>query len=65
MPGDLVLKKLLPARKNPKHGKLGPNWEARHSANASATVLSSALRPIRAPGKHEGIAESEIFNDLA
>ena len=27
MPGDLVLKKLLPARKNPVHGKLGPNWE--------------------------------------
>ena len=27
MPGDLVLKKLLPARKNPTHGKLGPNWE--------------------------------------
>ena len=27
VPGDLVLKKLLPARKNPAHGKLGPNWE--------------------------------------
>ena len=26
-PGHLVLKKLLPARKNPTHGKLGPNWE--------------------------------------
>ena len=26
MPGDLVLKKLLPVRKNPTHGKLGPNW---------------------------------------
>ena len=26
-PGDLVLKKFLPARKNPAHGKLGPNWE--------------------------------------
>ena len=25
MPGDLVLKKLLPSRKNPAHGKLGPN----------------------------------------
>ena len=24
-PGDLVLKKLLPARKNLVHGKLGPN----------------------------------------
>ena len=27
MSGDLVLKKLLPSRKNPAHGKLGPNWE--------------------------------------
>ena len=27
MPDDLVLKKLMPARKNPTHGKLGPNWE--------------------------------------
>ena len=26
-PGDLVLKKLLLARKDPAHGKLGPNWE--------------------------------------
>ena len=26
-PGDLVLKKLLPTRKNPTHGKLGPSWE--------------------------------------
>ena len=26
-PGDLVLKKLLPVRKNPTHGKLRPNWE--------------------------------------
>ena len=25
--GDLVLKKLLPARKDPTHGKLGPKWE--------------------------------------
>ena len=27
MPDDLVLKKILPARKNPAHRKLGPNWE--------------------------------------
>ena len=26
-PGDLVLKKIMPARKSPTHGKLGPNWE--------------------------------------
>ena len=24
-PGDLVLKKLMPSRKDPTHGKLGPN----------------------------------------
>ena len=28
MPGDLVLKKLLPARKNPAHGKLAPIGKA-------------------------------------
>ena len=27
---DLVLKKLLSARKNPTHGKLGSNWEGRY-----------------------------------
>ena len=27
MSSDLVLKKLLTARKNPAHGKLGPNGE--------------------------------------
>ena len=26
-PDDLVLTKLLPARKDPTHGKLGPNWD--------------------------------------
>ena len=26
-PGDLVLKKLMPARKDPTHRKLRPNWE--------------------------------------
>ena len=29
-PGDLVLKKLFPARKDPTHGKLGPNWEGHY-----------------------------------
>ena len=38
MPGDLVLKKLLPARKNPAHGKLGPNWEGPY-------IISRVLRP--------------------
>ena len=37
-PGDLVLKKLLPARKNPTHGKLGPNWEGPY-------IVSSIVQP--------------------
>ena len=32
VPCDLVLKKLLPARKNPAHGKLSPNWEGPYIA---------------------------------
>ena len=38
MLGDLVLKKLLPARKNPAHGKLGPNWECPY-------IISRVVRP--------------------
>ena len=38
MPGNLVLKKLLPARKNPAHGKLGPNWEGPY-------IISRVIRP--------------------
>ena len=38
MPGDLVLKNLLPARKNPTHGKLGPNWEGPY-------IISRVIRP--------------------
>ena len=38
MPGDLVLKKLLLARKNPSHGKLGPNWEGPY-------IISRVVRP--------------------
>ena len=37
-PGDLVLKKLLPSRKNPAHGKLGPNWEGPY-------IVSRVVRP--------------------
>ena len=36
--GDLVLKKLLPARKDPTHGKLGPNWEGPY-------IVSCVIRP--------------------
>ena len=38
MPGDLVLKKLMPARKNPTHGKLGSNWEGPY-------IISRVVRP--------------------
>ena len=38
VPGDLVPKKLLPARKNPAHGKLGPNWEGPY-------IISRIVRP--------------------
>ena len=37
-PGDPVLKKLLPAKKNPTHGKLGPNWEGPY-------IVSCVVRP--------------------
>ena len=37
-PDDLVLKKLLPARKDPSHGKLGPNWEGPY-------IISRIIRP--------------------
>ena len=36
--GDLVLKNLLPAKKDPTHGKLGPNWEGPY-------ILSRVVRP--------------------
>ena len=38
IPGDLVLKNLLPAKKNPAHGKLGPNWEGPY-------IISRVVRP--------------------
>ena len=38
MPGDLILKKLLPTRKDPTHGKLGPNWEGLY-------IVSRIVRP--------------------
>ena len=46
MPGDLVLKKLLPARKNPANGKLSPNWEAPTSylESSDQAITSSRQR---------------------
>ena len=37
-PSDLVLKKLLPARKDPSHEKLEPNWEGPY-------IISRIIRP--------------------
>ena len=37
-PGDLVLKKLMPTRKDLAHGKLGPNWEGPY-------IVSRIIRP--------------------
>ena len=37
-PGDLVIKKLMPARKDPTHGKLGPNWEGPY-------IIARVVRP--------------------
>ena len=37
-PGDLVLKEILPARKDPTHGKLGSNWEGPY-------IVSRIIRP--------------------
>ena len=37
-PGDLILKKILHARKNPTHRKIGPNWEGLY-------IVSHVVRP--------------------
>ena len=46
MPGDLVLKNLLPSRKNPAHGKLGPTGKATTSYLESSgwAIMSSKQR---------------------
>ena len=43
MPGDLVLKKFLPARKNPAHGNLAPTGKAPTSylESLDQTIMSS------------------------
>ena len=44
MQGDVVLKKLLPARKNPAHGKLGPNWEGPYIISRVVTLGNYELQ---------------------
>ena len=38
VPGDLVLRKVLGATKNPAWGKLGPNWEGPYCITLVATL---------------------------
>ena len=44
MPGDLVLKKLHPAMKNPAHGKLAPNWEGPYIISRSVRLGNYELQ---------------------
>ena len=46
MTGDLVLKKLLPTRKNPAHGKLGPTGKAHTSylESSDQAIMNSKQR---------------------
>ena len=37
-PGDLVLRKVLGATKNPTWGKLGPNWEGPYRISSLANI---------------------------
>ena len=37
-PDDLVLKNILPTKKDPTHGKMGPNWEGPY-------IVSHIIRP--------------------
>ena len=38
VPGDLVLRKVLGATKNPTWGKLGPNWEGPYRITSMAGI---------------------------
>ena len=37
-PGDLVLRKVVGAAKNPAWGKLGPNWEGPYRITSEASI---------------------------
>ena len=37
-PGDLVLRKVVGATKNPAWGKLGPNWEGPYRITSKASI---------------------------
>ncbi|XP_028093287.1 uncharacterized protein LOC114293426 [Camellia sinensis] len=45
-PGELVLKKVLPAGKNPADGKLGPNWDGPYQIDSVVGVRAYQLKDI-------------------
>ena len=63
VPGDLVLKKLLPARKNPAHGKLSPNWRALilYPESSGQTIMSSKRRKEKSYSIHGMQSISSAF----
>ena len=45
-PGDLVLKKVVGAAKNPSWGKLGPNWEGPFRITSVAGICAYYLEDL-------------------
>ena len=46
MPGDLVLRKVVGATKNPSWGKLGPNWEGPYRITLVAGIRAYYLEDL-------------------
>ena len=50
--GDLVLRKVMGAKQDPTHGKLGPNWEGPYKiASVAGTGAFMLIRPNDTPVK--------------
>ena len=45
-PGDLVLRKVVGAAKNPSWGKLGPNWEGLYRITSVAGIDAYYLKDL-------------------
>ena len=45
-PGDLVLRKIVGAAKNPAWGKLGPNWEGPYRITSKASIGAYFLKDL-------------------
>ena len=45
-PGDLVLRKVVDAAKNPAWGKLGPNWEGPYRITSVAGISAYYLEDL-------------------